>query len=350
MKKNFKLHSLILIIGIMLISCSQNNESQLNPQNQNLKEFTELSGPYLGQKPPGMIPELFAPGFISTGFREHTSPVFSPDGKEVFFHVALSTKPRPILYMKLENNKWTYPQVAPFSGKYDEDNAYFSPDGRKLVFSSYRPLKGDGDPEKDENIWLVEKTGTGWSEPKNVGYPVNSDNTETFPSITKDGTIYFYYNTKGSSIISSDIYRSKFINGKYLKPEALNDNINSKYWDAFPVFPPDESFMVFASNRPDGYGKPDLYISFREDNGSWGKAKNMGNIINSSEQEGSPHISPDGKYLFFCSDRTNFKPYSDKPLTYEQVLKRVLTPGNGRGDIYWIDAKVIEDLRPEHLK
>lgn len=336
---------LVLIFVSIIASCTKNNGS---PQ-ENESVFTELSGPYLGQKTPGMTPELFAPGLISTGFREHTSPVFSPDGKEVYFHTAFSTYPRPILVMYYENNKWSYPQVAPFSGKYEEDNANFSPDGKKLVYSSYRPLSGEGEPKNDPDIWLIEKTKTGWSEPKNLGSPINSNHRETFPTLTKDGTLYFYFRPEDESI-PSDIYKSKYLNGKYLKPEALDDNINSDYRDAFTAFPPDESYMIFASNRPGGFGRADLYISFREEDGSWSKAKNMGENINSVETEGSPHISPDGKYFFFTSDRTNFKRYSNKAFIYEELLKRNLTPGNGRGDVYWVDAKVINSLKPDYIK
>ncbi len=74
--------------------------------------------------------------------------------------------------------------------------------------------------------------------------------------------------------------------------------------------------------RPDELGNGDLYISFRKQDGGWSKAENMGSIINSKEMELFASVSPDGKYLFFTSDR------------------------EGSNNVYWIDAKVIDDFKP----
>ena len=94
----------------------------------------------------------------------------------------------------------------------------------------------------------------------------------------------------------------------------------------------------------------DLYISFKKNDGSWTKAKNMGEPINSSASEICPGVSPDGKYFFFTSYRTIHKNYSEIPLTYEEKIRILNSPGNGLGDIYWVDARIIEKIKPKELK
>ena len=111
-----------------------------------------------------------------------------------------------------------------------------------------------------------------------------------------------------------------------------------------------KALFYFLRRDENGYGGADLFISFRKETGTWTKAKNMGEKINSSAHEYCPTISPDGKYFFFTSNRTIHKNYSETPLTYEEKLRILNSPGNGQGDIYWVDAKIIEQLKPKELK
>ena len=138
MKSNFVLLSIILISGTLLIFCSQNTESK----------FSELKGSYLGQKPPGMKAEIFAPGLISAGAQE-LNITFSPDGKEVSFTVITPGEtyyPEQMgvfkrwfmMYSRLENGHWTEPVEFSFNPDRDERYPFFSPDGKKLFFNSYR--------------------------------------------------------------------------------------------------------------------------------------------------------------------------------------------------------------------
>ena len=81
-----------------------------------------------------------------------------------------------------------------------------------------------------------------------------------------------------------DVFKSRFIDGHYSEPENLGGSINSEFAESNPYIAPDESYLIFTSHgRSDGYGKYDLYISFRKTEGSWTKAKNMGNQSNSKE-------------------------------------------------------------------
>lgn len=285
-----------------------------------------------------MQPAMFEPGIISTGDME-LNAAFTPDGRTLYF-----TKRTPkyqlwaILVSTLNGGRWSTPRVAEFSGQYGDFDPFISPDGTQLFFSSNRPAPGK--TKTDFDIWMVKKTGAGWSSPTNLGPDINTESQEYYPSVSKSGTLYFSSNRDGGKG-SGDIYRSKLVDGKYSKPENLGDAINSKYFEGDPYIAPDESFLIFVSyNRPEGLGDGDLYISFNQ-NGAWTPAKNLGAPVNSSALDFCPNMSPDGKYFFFTSERGFADQPLSKPLTYEQFLKQIHSPGNGLGDIYRIDARVV---------
>jgi hypothetical protein len=284
------------------------------------QDFPVLKGEYLGQKTPGMIPEIFAPGIISTEKRELNS-VFSPNGREFYFTLWTESEGYRIMVMKKTENEWTKPEVASFSGKYVDFDMCFSSDGKKLFFCSKRPVPGVKISKSVSDIWFVKRTETGWGEPVHLGYPVNSGSHQVYPTLTLDGTLYFS-TMRDDNIGKRDIYKSKLENGAYRKIKNLGNAINSVYdeGDTYVAF--DESFMIINSRgRPDDYGKGDLYISLKLKNGKWSKAKNMGKQINSNFNEYCPILSHDGKYLFFTSTRT------------------------GNGDIYWVDANILEKFK-----
>lgn len=252
-----------------------------------------------------------------------------------------------ILTMKQQNNQWASPQVATFSGMYRDGEPHFSPDGNKILFRSTRPLSGKGEPIAHTDIWIVEKDDMGWGKPRNAGPIINSEKDDLYPTVSRSGDMYFASNRDDGW----DIYVSENINGEYTKPKKLSTAINSEFgdWDAFLA--PDESYIIFGSNgRPDGLGESDLYISFRKEDGTWSQSKNMGPQINTPFREVDPVVTSDGKYIFFRSNRRIHNEYSEVPLTYNELIKILTVPGNGEGDIYWVSAKVIEELKPVKLK
>lgn len=305
-------------------------------------ELGILNGPYLGQKAPGMKPEIFAPGIVSTGGHEGCA-YFSPDGTELYFHKGYGDRVA-IVFMQQENGRWSSPQVTTFSGRYSDAEPHLSYDGQRLVFSSNRPLGGEGDPLSDQNIWMVERTEGEWGEPRPFGFDVNTEGTELHPTFSRSNDLYFCSDRDDEL----DLFVSRYIDGKYLTPQKLGDAINSPFGDGDAYLSPDESYMVFISyGRPECYGNADLYVSFRRDDGSWTQAKNMGPKINTEYREVDPVVSFDGKYLFFRSNRRTGRPHSDIPVTYSDIIQMTDSPGNGWGDIYWVDAGVIEELRPD---
>lgn len=307
-----------------------------------------LKGPYLGQKPPGMIPEIFAPGIVSTGHYEQSNS-FSSDGN-AFYYTLVGPRFGITLFMQMQSGIWSNPQTAPFSGKYNDYYPFYSPDGKKLFFASKRPVSGQGEPRKDFDIWIVKKIKNHWSAPQNIGSPVNTEGYELHPTVTKDGTLYFVSSRKGGKG-RMDVYRSRIVDGRYTDPENLGSSINTEFAESNPYIAPDESYLIFTShNRPNGYGKYDLYISFHKADGSWTAARNMGDQINSKNNESTPNLSHDGKYFFFTSARNSHVSYSDLKYTYANIKKMLNNPGNGRGDIYWVDAKIIESLKLTDIK
>ena len=112
-----------------------------------------LKGLYLGQKLPGEMPVLFAPGIVSTGFDELCA-VFSSDFQEFYFSIQMPGHVHhTMLCIKLENSRWTKPQVLPFSGQHSDGDPVFSPDEKKLFFASFRPDNVGGDKEDNWDIW-----------------------------------------------------------------------------------------------------------------------------------------------------------------------------------------------------
>jgi len=210
---------------------------------------------YLGQTPPGDTPKVFAPDGLPGKDRLHGFPTISPDGKEIYWPVI----PPKIMFMKFENHSWTSPSEAPFS----ESNCqapFFSSDGNRIY---YQVSRKDGYGSLD--IWYVERVRNGWSEPKNLGKPVNSEKLESQPTLTKDGTIYFTGELEGA-MYNRGLYRSRYVNGKYLTPELLGDGINTKYLEIYPFIAPDESYLLFCSTRPSMDEKDRrIYIAFRTD-------------------------------------------------------------------------------------
>jgi hypothetical protein len=325
---------ILLIILIVGIHCAGKPEAP------------RVKGPYFGLSPPGLTPEIFAPGILSTHHHEHSAPAFSPDGKEVFWSTFLYFfPPQVILTLEGEGAVWTEKDTAVFSGRYSDGSPFFAPDGKRIFFSSNRPLSGEGAPKSDHDLWFVNKTADGWSEPQHVSTVINSSLDEDHPSVASNGNLYFH-SDREDSIGRFDIYVSKFVNGEYTEPENVGPSINTPAYDTYPFIAPDESCILFSSDMEGGFGAGDLYVSFRQQGGGWTKAVNLGKGINDSSDDRFPQVSPDGKFLFFVSNRRSIPASFGRRLDYEEFYATLSQPGNGFGDIYWVDAGILEELSP----
>ncbi len=274
---------------------------------------------YLGQKIPGKEAELFAVDIVASHRGESNCVAISLDGKEIFWDSYFGKKyGSRILYSGKKKNIWTVPEFAFFSKliQYNDSTPFFSPKGDKLFFISRRPLNPKDKGEK-ENIWVIKREKNDWSKPEPVSDLINSKSPHMQFSVSNKDTLFF--NSKdGGGLGKSDLYYSKYENGKYLKPINIGAPVNSKFTEFTPYIAPDESYLIFSRvGQSDGIGASDLYLSFYGKNEKWSEPINMRNAVNSRGWETCPVVSPDGKYLFF----------------------------NRNSDIYWISAKIIEELR-----
>jgi L-ascorbate metabolism protein UlaG (beta-lactamase superfamily)/pimeloyl-ACP methyl ester carboxylesterase len=280
-----------------------------------------LAGDYLGQSPPGALPQVFAPGIVSTDNLEHSAAVFSPDGNEVYWQVVWPQEgqPRPIMTMRRVDGGWTAPRAARF-----DDVPKFSADGRKAYFTSRLPSTR-ATQESRPDIWVVERQDGGWGEPRCLGLVTRFPEIRyaRLGSVAGNGALYFHGYAKGL-YHDGGIYSSHLVGGKYTKPELLPSSINMPgmlNWTPFVA--PDESYLLFSSNRRSPASDAgDLYICFRRSDGSWTDPVILPEPVNSARQERFPMLSPDGKYLFFTRPNP----------PHEQ-------------DVYWVSSEVIKNLR-----
>jgi hypothetical protein len=300
--KTFKMRSIIYLVLCFVISF-------VGFAQDNLK--------YLQQKAPSTTPEKFAPDLISTKSEYEFGSVFNKDGTAFYYGVDTGSNSE-IRFTELKGDSWTKPKTILSSSKYGFNDPFLSPDEKRLYFISQRSLDGKG-AKNDHDIWYVEKRGNSWSEPINAGPNINTKSNEYYISFTENGTMYFSSN-QGSATFqqkSFDIYYSEFKNGEFQEAVKLSEAINTQYYEADVFIDPKEQYIIFCANRPEGLGRGDLYISFKNADGTWTKSVNMGNMINTKGHELCPYVSSDGKYFFYTSNQ----------------------------DIYWVSTKVFDKLR-----
>ncbi len=309
----------------------------------------KAAGPYLGQTPPGEVPQLFAPGIVATGM--HTRDfTMSPDGREFYFCVILGQyKMSSIVGCRLENGRWSAPRVVP---GLDQPGVHYiephiSPDGKKFFFASDLPVPGKVFNERDEDIWVMERQGDGWGEPRNLGAPVNTPGGEFFPTTTLDGTLYFTGPGAGGN--GEAIYRSRWADGKYAAPEKLPPQINAGKARYNAWFSPDGNLAIVPVwGLADSVGGCDYYAVFRNPDDTWSEPVNLGTTINTTaSDEHSASLSADGKYFFFMSSRLPTGAAMPARLTYDFIAGLHCRAPNGNPAIYWVDAAFLDKLRPK---
>ncbi|MEL6389638.1 MAG: hypothetical protein AAFQ02_05715 [Bacteroidota bacterium] len=281
----------------------------------------EPAPPYLGLTPPGDSPEKFAPGVVSLPDRYEFGSTFNRAGDEFYFAYNVANRTE-IHQMKVQDGEWLAPRLLVGDDYFNYNDPMLSNDEKRLYFISRRPIQIDTEnPANVENpnndIWYVQRQENGWSQPVNAGPNINTDREEFYMSFTQDGDLCYSSNQQApeDTIFNFDILISKLENGVFQKPEKMDPNIQSIAYDGDPYIDPKQRFVIFTSDRRGGFGKTDLYISYQDQDGSWTKAKNLGDLYNTDDQELCPYITPDQKYFFYTSAQ----------------------------DIYWVSAKFITD-------
>jgi Tol biopolymer transport system component len=264
-------------------------------------------------------PTVFAPGVLSTDANE-LNCALAPDGSMVVFSEWRDGR-NTLMVIHQEDGGWSARKVLPFSGSASDVDPFFSADGTRLYFSSKRPRDAD-DRTGDSDIWWVERNAAGeWGEPAPVEGVNSPDMDEYYTSISSRGSLYLSVFPEHGS--PGDIYRAEPVEGGYAPPQRIGGGVSTEHSEHDPFIAPDESYLIFTSDRPLGFGRGDLWVVFRNDDGSWSEAVNMGPQINTEAYEYCAMLSPDGRQLFFTRN------------------------AGGNGDIYHVDAAVIEELRAE---
>lgn len=297
-------------------------------------------------------PSLLAPGVVSTGDSE-SHPVLSPDGRTLYF-VKLSPDFAhwTVVASDRTASGWSQPSVAWFSGRWDDADVSFSPDGSTIFFISNRP-DADGEPARgDTDIFRMRRKPGGWLPAERIANLASPGN-EWFPNQARSGTLYFGSERREGNRGAdgtSDLWRTSWLGDHFDPPENLGPVINTEGQDIEPWIAPDESYLVFASKgRPDTLGSYDLYASFQCD-GAWTPPRPLGGGVNSTGWEFAGRFSPDGATFFFVSNRTEPAAAPAPVLRgrqgYEQLLDRVRSPGNGLFDIYQVPAFALGLVSP----
>ena len=257
-------------------------------------DFPVLKGPYLGQKSPGATPEVFASDVVSTNDLLEMGCTWTPDGREFYFgrsETSDISSNWAIWGMREIDSAWSKPQMVTFSGVYRDFAPFITPDGKYMIFYRMSSQKN----ETRQGSWIVERTGDEWGEPRFFidAYCLTTENFRTF-----------YFTTERSEETSKDIGLITLDHGIFSEPMKLEGELNSEEWEAHGSISHDGSFMLF--DRAES-----TFVSFRKDGGAWSRGYNLGGKFH------IPSVSPDGEYMFFESN----------------------------GDIYWIDVKIINELK-----
>ncbi|MFW6078837.1 MAG: hypothetical protein ACODAE_04405 [Gemmatimonadota bacterium] len=278
---------------------------------------------------------VFAPGVVSTEDHDDLNAALAPHGREVYFVRRASGGPFTIhVSRRLRDGGWSESEVAPFSGEFDDHQPFITADGERLYFTSNRPAASGGDPIAGRDVWMVEAVAGGWSEPRRVEgerlriEPPGGEELSRFWGLARgpvegpDRALYFWAERPGS-LGGTDLYRAAPAEGGFAEPVNLGPPLNSPGYETGLAVAPDGAAIVFTRDgAPDGHGLGDLYVSIRDGDG-WGEPRNLGPLVNTEAYDYAPRFSPDGRYLFFSSNRD---PGADGP---------------GDHDVYYIEVEAL---------
>ena len=185
------------------------------------------------------------------------------------------------------------------NSSFHEYSPLVSSDGNTMIFTSNRPTDGSNALSTFEDIYISKKVDGEWTQPTKISPNINIEFNDAAASLSPDGkTLVLYYEYGGG-----DIYVSKSEGDGWTKPIALNKNINGPMsWETSAFLTEDGNHLYFSSNREGGFGNLDIYVSEMDQTGDWGKANNLGPVINTTGKEDSPALDPDGSALYFSSD------------------------------------------------
>ncbi len=329
--KYFNERLFILCLFILFTACKNNS-----------REIPEVVADPVNLDSVPPLPALFSEGFISTRLYERDMAI-APDGSEFMYTLGnYNQTQRCLVVVKKENNSWGKKNIVSFSGTYNDIEPFYAPDGKQLFFASNRPLDSLSE-RRDYNIWVSQKHEDTWSRPKPLSKVINTEGDEFYPSVSKNGTLYFTA-TRSDGIGREDIFVSRYENGVYQNPVPLDEKINSSTFEFNAYISPGEDLLVFSSfGREDGLGGGDLYYSVKDSVGNWMTAQNMGTTINSEKLDFCPFIDFNSGNFYFTSNRQRTDVVKiDSVSQLESLSNSVL---NGMGNIYRVDINTLGILQ-----
>jgi len=265
-----------IILGIIITWCAIFSAFGQSGQQQNI--IDTRSGPKVFMQEGVSMPN------------DESAPTFTPDGNTVYL-----SDNNTVCFSKRVNGKWTKPKTAPFSGQWKDWDASLSPDGKRIVFVSNRPLEGmpQDKPQKNNQLWYADHlSGDNWSKPRHLDAPVNLDGINDYaPCLSSAGTLCFCSRGRDGNKGMGGYY-TKWLGDHYDKPKLLSLNGANDIYD--PFISPDERYIIFVSNNS-------LYISYHNSN-EWPAGQKLSAIVNNGNANSSPYVSPDGKMLYYSAD------------------------------------------------
>ena len=297
-----------MLVTILFFSACKTEKSNTKEDEPSVEESL-----YFGQNPPGLTPELFAPGVVSVNGRFESTISFSPNLKELYFDAKYEDEPSQIYYSKQVNGTWTSIKKASFTkgNKKEELHPFVSPNGKRVYFTAFDSIF------LDERVWYVNRLSDTWGEAIKLDSPVNDDKV-FFPNHAKNDGLYYFNLSKFKT------YYAANKNGEFIEPTKVDIEMGHH---AF-ISPKNDYLLVTArSNQEENRKDNDIYVYFKHQDGTWANPINLGAHINTNFSEKTPTISPDGKYLFFGRDERDIEP--------------------GLANIYWVSTAIIEKLRPK---
>ncbi|MEM9885428.1 MAG: OmpA family protein [Bacteroidota bacterium] len=258
---------------------------------------------------------------INTNLPEYL-PSLTADG-EMFIFVRRVDGQDDFYFSEKEQDVWKTAQpIRSLNTSGNEGSQSISADGRTLIFGAGSRKDGYG----RFDLYVSEIIDGQFTRPLNLGERINSAARERQPSLSSDGKILYYESTKSGGRGGSDIWcSSRQADGTWGRAKNLGAVINTKGNEQSPFIHPDGKTLYFMSNGHLGMGGFDLFVTRRQADGSWSKPQNLGYPINNKANQGAIVVSLDGKTAYYTSD--------EAPPAY-----------GGREDIYTFEMP--ESVRP----
>ncbi len=295
-----------VLVFVIFFSACKTEKSNLKEDDSSTK-----AGLYFGQKPPGLTPEIFAPGIISLKGRNESNISFSSDLSEVYFTVNKKDEEVSIYFSKLKGDQWTPAKRANFTNgrKKEELYPFVSFDDKRIYFTALDAIFSD------EKIWYVNRLEDSWSDAIQLDSPLNDD-LVYYINQAKNGDLFY------TNISKRKMYYAPNKSGNF--PQAQEVEIEFGHHGF--ISPSQDYLLVYTrSKESEEREDSDIFICFREKDGTWTKPIGFGNEVNTNFSEGCPSITPDGQYFFFT--RSNDE---------DQL-----------SDLFWVSSEIIEKLRPK---